>query len=732
MIVGSEGTLATIVSAELSLVERPKQTCLAIVHFPNVQASLEIVPAILETEPSAVELLDKLVLDRTRRQSEFAKRLHFVEGNPDAILVVEYYGDSDSELVAKIEGLKKYLQQNGHREPIVSLFDPQRQADVWLIRKSGLGLLASDRSDWKTVPVIEDAAVPVEHLADYINRIREIVEGEGAEMSVYAHASAGCLHVRPLLNLKTEEGLRQYRAIGSAAVDAVLSFGGTTSGEHGEGLVRGEFSARFFGPELTQAFHDVKCLFDPQNRMNPNKVVDALPMDDPQNMRYGTSYQIPLEITQTRFDWTADQGFAGAVEMCNGSGVCRKESSGTMCPSFMATREERDSTRGRANMLRLAMTGALGINGMQDERVKSVLDLCLSCKACKAECPSSVDMARLKSEFTASYQDEYGISPRSRIFANIHRLNRLGSLFPRLSNMFLNLPIMATVAKRFIGIATQRHMPKFANQRFSHWRNKQLQHPQRLLLSKLPPILIIDTFTEFYYPEIGRALEHLMVESGVALGALRLPQNGCCGRPAMSKGLLDQAKKMATSTVQFLSSILVREPEARFMMLEPSCISAFRDEYPSLVASENQADAMTIAERTLSVEEWLAEWQAAGGMDGLQWDHQPREIILHGHCHQKALWGTTATLALLRKIPDATVTELDSGCCGMAGSFGYEAEHYDVSMKIAEQRLYPSVRQHPNALIAASGTSCREQITHIQGNAKHPAEILAEACGWEG
>lgn len=732
LIVGSEGTLATIVGAELSLVDRPTRTCLAIVHFPNVRASLEIVPAILETNPSAVELLDKLLMDRTRRQPEFAKRLHFIEGNPEAILVVEYYGESELELLGHIERLTKRLKQEGHHDSIVTLIEPSRQSDVWLIRKSGLGLLASDRSDWKTVPVIEDAAVPVEHLADYIDQIHEIVQGEGAEMSVYAHASAGCLHVRPLLNLKSEEGLRQYRAISEAAVDAVLSFGGTTSGEHGEGLLRGEFSQRLFGTELTQAFREVKHLFDPNNRMNPNKVVDALPMDDSKLLRYGVGYKMPLTITNTRFDWSADQGFGGAIEMCNGAGVCRKENSGTMCPSFMATREERDSTRGRANILRLAMTGTLGMEGMQDERVKSVLDLCLSCKACKVECPSSVDMARLKAEFTANYQDQYGIPARSRIFANIHRLSRLGSLFPRLSNIFLNLPLLSSIGKRLFGIASQRQMPQLAPQRFTQWQNKENQQPQKLSLPQPPPILIVDTFTEYYYPEIGRALQYLMTASGVLLRVLRLPNQGCCGRPSLSKGLLDHAKKMAVDNVKFLSSLMFEEPEACFMMLEPSCLSAFRDDYPNLVPQELHANASEIADRMMSVEQWLSAWQADGGMEQLTWDQQPREIILHGHCHQKALWGTAESMSILSAIPAATVTELDAGCCGMAGSFGYESEHYDVSMKIAEQRLYPAVRHHPDAIIAASGTSCREQITHIQVNARHPVEILAQACGWRG
>ncbi|MBI5930892.1 MAG: FAD-binding protein [Chloroflexi bacterium] len=729
LIIGSEGTLGTIVAAELRLVEKPKYTRLAIVHFDTLLASLEIVPAILETEPSAVELFDKMLMDRTRRMPDFAKKLHFVEGDPAAVLAVEFYGDSLAELDSKVELLRRRLKAENHHGVVVILADAAGQGDFWSIRKAGLGLLASDRGDLKSIEIIEDAAVPVEHLAAYIEQVTGIVEGVGAGMSVYAHASAGCLHVRPMVNLKTEHGMRQYRQIAEQAVEAVLSFNGTTSGEHSEGILRGEFNERLFGPDLMQAFREVKHLFDPYNQMNPNRIVETPKMDDEFLMRYGPSFGLPLEIIETRFDWSADFGFAGAVEMCNGAGECRKENSGVMCPSYMATHDEQDSTRGRANTLRLAMMGLLGMDGMQDERVKDVLDLCLSCKACKSECPSSVDMARIKAEFTAQYYDQHGIPLRARIFANIHRLNELASLFPPVSNLALKMPIIAQMASKQMGIAPERQLPQLAPQRFSQWWAKNLPLKSDLAL-KQTPLLLIDTFMEFNDPQMGKALAYLMAQSGYELRAQRLPWQGCCGRPAISKGLLDQAKRMATANVEGLSALIKYDPGVRFMMFEPSCVSALRDDTRTLVDKEHQTAADDIVSRMMSIEEWLDVWRIAGGMDKLKWDNQPREIILHGHCHQKSLWGTSASLNILRAIPNATVRELDAGCCGMAGSFGYEAEHYEVSMKIAEQRLYPTVRNNPNAIIAAAGTSCREQVGHIEGQALHPVEIVAMACGW--
>ena len=731
LIVGSEGTLGSIVSAELALVPRPKMTCLAIIHFDRMREALEIVPDLLETHPSAVELLDDLLIQRTRNrpQPDMQRRLHFLRGNPQAILIVEFYGESRAALEAKIIQLHHTLKQVGQTGEVVEIYDATQQADVWYIRKAGLGLLASNRGDKKTVAVIEDAAVPVEHLADYIDRVRAIVAEAGAEMSLYAHASAGCLHVRPLLNLKSAEGLRQYRQIGEQAAAAVLEFAGTTTGEHGEGLVRAEFSERLFGAELVQAFREVKHIFDPTNLMNPGKVVNAPPMDDQDLMRYGTSYQTPLTLVNTRLDWSADAGYAGAIEMCNGAGVCRKEEVGVMCPSFMATRNEKDSTRGRANMLRLAMTGALGIDSLADKRVKDVLDLCLSCKACQAECPSSVDMARLKTEFTAHYQDEHGIPFRSRLFANVHQFNRIGSRVPYLANFALNMPVLGTIGKRFVGVAVEREMPRLAKNSFISTRSRHaVTLPQA---DENIPILLIDTFLNYYDPAIGQALGYLHKQMGLPFYAMPLPENGCCGRPAISKGLLDQAKDMVNTLVKGLGELLADNPNVRFMMVEPSCLSVLQDEMRDLVDSDYRTTAQTIAERSLSVEQWLAECHANGLFAQLAWDEQPRQLLYHGHCHQKALWGTTETATILRAIPNTSVQILDAGCCGMAGSFGYEQEHYEVSMTIANQRLYPTIRANQAAIVVASGTSCRDQIAHIDEKAYHPIEILAQACGWE-
>lgn len=724
LIIGSEGTLGSIVRAELSLVERPKFTRLAILHFATLKSALEIVPPLLETAPSAIELLDKSLLYRTRILPEFSRRLHFVEGDPAALLIVEYYGDSEAELSAKIEHLKRYLSTQAYRGATRILIQAAEQADVWIVRKAGLGLLASIRGDTKPLALIEDAAVPVEYLATYIEGIEAIIKGEGAEMSIYAHASAGCLHVRPALNLKTSEGLRQYRAIAEQAANLALEFGGTTSSEHGEGLVRGEFSEKLFGTALTQAFREVKQLFDPENRLNPHKIIDLFPMDDPTIMRYNPSYSTPYTLHQPYYDWSSDNGFAGAIEMCNGAGVCRKEDSGTMCPSFMATRNEADSTRGRANILRLAMTGKLGIEGLQHPYAKQVLDLCLSCKACKAECPSSVDMASIKAEFMAAYQTKNGVSWRTRLFANIHRINPLLSIFPRFANLAMNLPIISRWMKHFMGIAPQRRLPYLAPQRFSRWAKQHSSSEQNVAT----PILIVDTFTEFYYPEIGQALYYLAEKLQLKILTLRLPNQACCGRPAISKGILWQAKEMANQNVDFLADLIDQNPNTRFMMLEPSCLSAFKDDYINLVDSHLKPQAEKLAKALMSVEEWLHELCQKNVFENLAWDYQARQLILHGHCHQKALWGTQASLALLKAIPMAAVQELDAGCCGMAGSFGYE--HYDTSIQIAQKRLYPAIQANPSTIFVASGASCREQVAHIQQKAYHPIEIIASACGW--
>jgi FAD/FMN-containing dehydrogenase/Fe-S oxidoreductase len=714
LVAGSEGTLATIVQAELKLVPRPPAHLrrLVMVHFESLRESLEATPLMLETQPSAIELMDRFLIRKTRQSKTYAPLLTVIEGDPAAVQIVEFYGESEAELSAKAQNLKQVLHKNGYPGPYVDAVTPQQQADIWEIRKAGLGLITSERGDTKPIDLIEDAAVPVKHLADYIERIDQIITQAGTTYAIYAHASAGCLHVRPLINLKTAEGLRQYRRIGSEAADAVIKYGGTISGEHGTGLIRGEFSDRLFGPQLVQAFRQVKAAFDPNYLMNPGKMVDHPAMDDISLLRHKPDEPV-LEIN-TYFDWSADGGFMGAIEMCNGAGVCRKEGSGTMCPSYMATLDEAHATRGRANALRAAMTGHFDPVGLGSPEVYGVFDLCLSCKACQSECPSSVDVARMKAEFLAQYHDQHGTPWSTWAFANIHRLNALGSLAPRLTNALLQNPVGKQAAKA-LGLPTQRPLPTLTPHRFSRQAD-----PQPTSISP-SATLIVDTFTEFNHPEVGAALLKVVTALGLRLRLLRLPEQGCCGRPAISKGGLSLAKSLAEANIGRLAGLLDHAP---FLFLEPSCQSAFTDDYLTLVAPDLQASARLVAERCQSAESWLANQLAQRG-ERLEWDQLPRQLLLHGHCHQKALWGTAGTKRLLASIPGASVTEIDSGCCGVAGSFGYE--HYDLSLKIANQRLLPAIQAAPQALVVAPGTSCRTQISEAGHRVWHPIEMVASA-----
>jgi FAD/FMN-containing dehydrogenase/Fe-S oxidoreductase len=716
---GSEGTLGTAVEVELALVDRPVQTRLVMMHYEDMRAALEVVPAILEVEPSAVELVDKPLLDLTRAHPDYSRLLTFIEGDPAALLMVEFYGENDAELSAKVDRLKSHLTRQGYRGGVVIAQTAQQKANAIKVRKAGFALLMGLRGENKPLSFVEDSAVPVEHLAEYVGEVQRIVASHGAGLVILGHASAGCLHIHPILNLKTAEGLRQYRAIGEACANLVLKYGGTTSGEHGEGLSRGEFSEKLFGPQLVEAFRQVKRAFDPQGLMNPGKVVDVGPMDNPHILRYGPNYRVLYAPDRLRLDWSADGGFTAAVEMCNGSGVCRKEGTGVMCPSFMATREESASTRGRANALRAAMTGQLGPQGLADERVYEVLDLCLSCKACKAECPSLVDLARIKAEFTAQYYDAHGVPLRSWIFGHIHRMNQLGSLMPGLSNLVLRSPFARYAIKR-LGVATERQLPLFARERFSVWYRKN--RASTADNGQKAPILIADTYTEYNYPHLGQAALRVANAAGFDVRVWGPREIGCCGRPLISKGLLDDARWLARRNVKRMTAA-VKNGE-RFMLIEPSCAAAFRDEYPDLMPPEQRDDARRVAQAVITVEEWLAE--VADVLGGLQFDDTPSQVVLHGHCYQRALWGMGAAHRVLGLIPNAELTELDDGCCGVAGSFGFEAEHYDLSVQIGEQRLLPAVREAPDAVIVASGVSCREQIAHGTGRrALHPVEVLA-------
>lgn len=712
LIVGSEGTFVAVTEAKLNLVPLPKMTALDIVHFDDLVDAMEAVPPMLECEPSAVELLDEMTIQLVRGVPEYARQLTWIEGDPKAVLIVEFYGESEAELLDKLDRLETHLKKQHMGTAFVRAVIPEEIARVWNVRKAGLGFLMGLKGDYKPIPFIEDPAVPPEHLADYIRGVRDICRAYGARMAAYAHASAGCIHVRPLINLKLETEVKKMHAIATATCGLVLKYSGVMSSEHGDGLVRSEFNERLFGPELYELFRQVKRAFDPPGIMNPGKVVDAQSMVE--NLRYGPEYRAARVRTHLRFDEFG--GFDRAIEMCSGVGICRKEGTGTMCPSYMATREEEHSTRGRANALRAAISGVLPLEALISDRMLQVLDLCLECKGCKAECPSAVDMAKLKYEVLALRAERYGVPLRSRLFGHIHTLSRLGSAVAPLSNALANGPLAAAIKAR-LGLAPERPLPEFAAQPFDVWfrRNHRRNGAQ-----KGQVVLFHDTFMTYNQPQVGQAAVRVLEALGYEP---ILVDRKCCGRPMISKGLLKEAKANAEYNVNRLAPYA--EAGIPIVGCEPSCLLTLRDEYPDLVEDPR---VEKVAANSFLIEEFVDRLLESGQVE-LEFNEVPKRVLLHGHCHQKALVGTAPTLRMLRLMPGCEVEEVDSGCCGMAGSFGFEAEHYKLSMAIGELRLLPAVRQaDADTVIAAPGISCRQQIAHGTGRtAKHPVEILAEA-----
>jgi FAD/FMN-containing dehydrogenase/Fe-S oxidoreductase len=720
LLVSSEGTLATLLEVTFGLAPRPTMTGLVMLQFEELVASMAATPAILETDPSAVELMGRMLINLTRSQPGYARQIALIEGDPEAVLVVEYYGESEAELRQKAERLKAHLVARGVRtmiEPLVVL-DPKQQEDVWSVRKAGLGLLMSIRGDHKPIAVIEDVSVPVEYLPEYVGAIEEMVAAHGTTAAYYAHASAGCLHIRPMIDLKSREGVVSMVDMAHAAAELARRFGGVMSGEHGDGLQRSELNETIFGSELYQAMREFKRIWDPNGIMNPGKKVDAPPMTE--HLRYGPSYH--AREPKTYLDFSRDGGFARAVEMCNGAAVCRKLKAGTMCPSFMATRDEKDSTRGRANALRDALAGnLLENNSLASDEVYDVLDLCLSCKACKTECPSSVDMAKLKTEFLAHYHDEHGTPLRSRVFGHIHDLSRLASPVAPFVNLGMRLGL-DTPVKRLLGVAPERKLSRFASRTFTErWREHQEQHAGRSRETRGQIVYFHDTFAEYNYPHIGMSAVRLLEAAG--FDVVVIERRACCGRPMLSKGLVEEARRLARKNVDALA------PYARrgvpIVGTEPSCILTLRDEYPDLLP--NDLDVTAIAGESYMIDEFFAKLDKAGDL-GIVWkgDTGP-EVLFHGHCHQKALIGVGPSMAMLAKA-GCSAKESGAGCCGMAGSFGYEAEHYEVSRTIGEDRLFPAVNATADtATVSVAGVSCRQQIEHFTGRGtRHIAEVLAD------
>jgi FAD/FMN-containing dehydrogenase/Fe-S oxidoreductase len=739
LFVGSEGTLGLTLEAKLRLIELPEAKALLVVQFAELLDALAATPAILAHAPAAVEVLDRYILERTRLNPEASRLRDFLQGDPGAVLLIEFYGARSDELPSRLHDLESDLRRQGLGSHFHGAVDTAAQARIWKLRKLALGLSMADKGDAKAISFVEDSAVAPEKLRDYIADMLQIVADHGTAAGVYAHASVGCLHVRPVIDLKTSEGVRQFEAIATDVANLVLKYGGALSGEHGDGLVRSPFQEKMFGPILYNAFRELKNTFDPQNILNPGKIVDAPPLAA--NLRYGPAYVTP--VVATTFDFTADGGLTRAAELCSGVGECRKKREGTMCPSYQATRDEQHSTRGRANALRLAITGQLGAEGFADRSLFEVLDLCLECKACKSECPTNVDVARLKAEFLHQYYRRRGMPWRIRLFGNIGPLSRTACHVAPIANRLMRNRLVRWVGEKILGIDRRRVLPVLAEQTFSAqlhdaWANNGPRKGDQSVL------LFCDTFSDFYEPEVAIAAHQLLEAAGcsvqIDVGRMDRAQPSllCCGRPLISNGMLTEAVRNAQHNVERLYRWAISGKA--IIACEPSCILTIKDDYPALLRGEGRRKAETVGAVCLTFEQFmesLLEGRLAtaesppGSKAALEFQAGPTKILVLGHCHQRSLVGMEATLRLLRRIPGAEVIDLDAGCCGMAGSFGYEKEHYDISRAVGEQRLFPVLRNAGNeTVIVAPGFSCRRQIEHFVGRAaRHPAQLLWSLIG---
>jgi Fe-S oxidoreductase len=654
--------------------------------------------------------VDRFILGTTRGKTEFEPLRSFIVDDPAAALFVEFMGDTPEQSAARVEELAQALKAAGLGYHVHRAVEPLAQARLWKLRQAALGLSMSEYGDAKAVSFVEDTAVAPERLRDYIARFQQVLERHQTRAGFYAHASVGLLHVRPVVNMKAADGVAKFAQIAEEISDLVLEFGGALSGEHGDGLVRSPFQEKMYGPALYQAFREIKQAFDPQGLFNPGKIVAAPPLTE--NLRFGPRYT-PRPV-ETAFDFSEFGSLLQAAEQCGGVGACRKKLTGTMCPSYMATRDENDSTRGRANVLRLAISGQLGSNGLTDKALYPVLDLCVECKACKSECPTGVDLARMKSEFLHQYRLRHGASARSRLLANIDSLATWGSRTAPFSNWLAASAPLRLLADVLLGIDRRRLPPAFARQTFLAWWAAHRNEQRSAAGNGLKLALFADTFTNFHEPEIPIAAVKLAAAAGWSVS---VPPRVCCGRPLISKGFLDDARRQAEQAVRAL--LPLAEQSAPIVFVEPGCHSAVRDDHPHLLRGELQAAARRVAAACSTFEEWA-------GRTELPFGAGPKCILLHAHCHQKALVGVDPAVRLLSRVPGCHVVDLDAGCCGMAGSFGYEREHYDVSKAIGERKLFPAVREAPQGTtVVASGFSCRHQLAHFTASrAIHPAVAL--------
>ena len=715
-LVGSEGTLAMVTEAKVNLVPLPAYKGLGVLHFTDLIECMEAAVPILEHSPSAVELVGHMIIDNCRRNPGYRHLLGHFMGDPRELLFVEFYGDSEAEVRSKLAALKSDMERRRLGYATMVTNNPAQQREWYALREAGLGLAMSVKGDAKPLPYVEDTAVSPEQLPEYVRRFEEVVARHGTEAAYYGHASTGCLHIRPMVNMKTGAGVEKMAAIAEEISDLVLEFGGSLTGEHGDGIVRGVFTEKMFGSELYGAFRELKAAFDPDSVMNPGKIIDTPGIRE--NLRIGPATR--NAVVPTYLDFAKDGGIAGHVELCNSQGACRKLDGG-MCPSFMVTREEEHSTRGRATMLRMIIGGQLPPSELTGKRLQDTLDLCVECKACAVECPSNVDMAALKSEVLSKYYEEHGVPLRARLFGDIARLSRIGQAVAPLTNILGSLPFVRRLTERFVGVSHKRPLPRFALRRFSGWHRRRGLRPRG---PRGDVVLFNDTFTEFMHPEVGRAATRILEALGYNVKLER--RKVCCGRPLISKGQLAKARDWASTNVAVLA------PHARRGALivgtEPSCLLTLRDEYPSLLRS---ADARAVAGQSLMLDELLAHVAERDpeAVRGLFREHVLPPIQVHGHCHQKAIVGTGPTMAALA-MAGFQAELIDSACCGMAGTFGFEEEHYEMSKAMGSLKLFPAIEAEGKSDwdVAISGISCRQQIGHFTSKRpRHVVEYLADA-----
>ena len=712
LITGSEGTLGIVTSVKVEICRRPAVTGLCILKFDGLNSALDLVESILEFNPLAVELIDHHIIKSARKSSALKRKNRWLTDIPAAMLIVEFAGESLRQLRDTLNSFASRICGGKSSPKVTQLIDMTAIEDIWKLRKAGLGLLMARRTNERAVAFLEDIAVPPSKLSQFIREFRAQIQKTGKEAGFYGHAGAGCIHVRPMLDLRKGHDVDIMVRMMEDISELVLEYGGAVSGEHGDGLVRSWLNEKMFGTKIYEAFKAVKTAFDPDNVMNPGKIINA--GGPRENLRVGPEFN--SQRVETVFDFTNEGGFEFALSMCNGNGECRKTMTGIMCPSFHVTNDENDTTRARVQALLAALAGVQSLSDLSLEGLYDVMDLCIACKGCQRECPSQIDMAKIKAEFLYHYYRTRRRPIRDYIFGGVDTFNRLGSLFSPLSNRLINSALHKRLMRSF-GIDPRRDLPQFAVEKFSTWFRNRRKPSRKLQRDKI--LLFVDTFTEYNHPEIGKAAVKIMDQLDCHTAVSRYL---CCGRPLISKGLLDDAKIRAAKNIRDLLEYV--DNGYKVIGLEPSCILTLKDEYPSLL---NTQEASKIARVCSTIDVYLEELLDKGALD-LPLSSESANVTIHGHCHQKAIEGIEPTLNVLQALPGLSVRALNSGCCGMAGSFGYEREHYDFSLKLAETRLFPGVRAcSDNTIIIANGISCRQQIKHGTGRmAKHLVTVLAD------